>query len=355
MKMPKSHTIATAVLLSSILPLHADGLVVKPRSYEGSLEERAQSAMIVFTPGTEKKSAVQELILKIRVEGDTEEFAWVVPLPSVPQTAKENPKLFEELFRYVEARKRPKPKARPLLAFGGAKNAEATPDAKVEVISREIVGSFDVAVVKEKVGGGLNEWLEKEGYQPVGGAGSKRVLGHYRDKGYVFACVKVSEAALDAPGGAELHPLRFTFETGGRDGIYFPMRLTGLQSERFDVNLYIFYGAWLNDRINGHGYVHRGFELNWRDYDSKRCKPNAGKTWSAPEHDPYLAGYASKIPTLTRYFQKRHPGERFYLTNILARNLRPADVRDWRDDLWMYPYYTDPAFVPYDLRGGEVE
>ena len=62
---------AAATLLCSNFAVHADGLVVKPRSYEGSLEERAQSAMIVFTPGTEEKSAVQELILKIRVENNT--------------------------------------------------------------------------------------------------------------------------------------------------------------------------------------------------------------------------------------------------------------------------------------------
>ena len=90
--------------------------------------------------------------------------------------------------------------------------------------------------------------------------------------------------------------------------------------------------------------------LNWRDFDGPKCKANAGKTWSDPSGDPYLAPYAAKVPTLTKYFQKRHPGERFYLTNLIAYGLKPDDVRDWSDDLWMFPYYTDPTFVPYDLR-----
>lgn len=338
-----------AALAASVSLVVADGLVRPPRDYEGSLEERAQSAMIVFTPGTESKSAVEELILKIRVEGAVEDFAWIVPLPNAPQTAKEDPKLFGELFNYVQARKAPPtPKKGRFRKSSGEARA---PAAKVEVISREVVGSFDVAVVKEKEGGGLNEWLEIEGFRPLPPLRSRPVLKHYRDKGYVFACIKVSDAALDKPGGAELHPLRFTFETGGRDGIYFPMRLTGLQEASFDVNLYVFYGAWLNDRINKYGYTHRGFRLNWRDYDSAKCKANAGKSWSDPKGDPYLAPYAGKIPTLTSYFQKRHPGERFYLTNIMANGLKAGDVRDWRDDLWMFPYYTDPKFVPYDRRG----
>ena len=328
----------------------ADGLVVKPRAYKGSLEERAQSAMIVFSGGDGEKSAVQDLILKIRVEGETDEFAWVVPLPNPPKTEKADPKLFEELFNYVEARKRPPVTPKNKLAFGGAKSdAKPAAEQTVEVVSREVVGSFDVAVVREKVAGALNDWLEKEGFQRVGGRKAEEVIGFYREKGYVFACMKVSDAAL-AEGGADLHPLRLTFETGGRDGIYFPMRLTGLQSSPFDVNLYVFYRAWLNDHINRYGYEHRGFKRNWRDYDSSRCKPNAGKTWSNPERDPYLVSHARRIPTLTKYFQARYPGERFYLTNIIARGLEPDAVADWSDDLWLYPYYTDPKFVPYDAR-----
>ncbi len=171
-------------------------------------------------------------------------------------------------------------------------------------------------------------------------------------KGYVFACIKVADTALSKSGSADLHPLRFTFETGGRDGIYFPMKMTGLQKDKFDVNLYVFYQAWLNDHINGYGYEHRGFDRRWRDYDSPQCEANAGKAWSAPKSDPYLKGYAGRIPELTRFFQKRHPGKRFYLTNIRALGLKPKDVREWDNDLWMFPYYTDKKMVPYDARKG---
>jgi len=345
-----------AVLAAIPAAALADGKIVPPAVYEekpyaGSLEERAQEAILIFQRGDEQRGARQDMILKIRVDGEVDHFAWIIPLPSPPKTGKEDAKVFEELHRYVQAR----------LAAGGARPAAklegadgATKDAAapqaVEVISREVVGSYDVAVVREREAGALNMWLTDNGYQALEKADD--IIGFYRNKGYVFACVKVADAELIKGSTVDLHPLRFSFETGGRDGIFFPMRMTGLQNERFDVNLYIFYDKWVNDRLSKYGFVHRGFTLRWRDYDSRACKPNAGKTWSDPEGDPYLRPYAGRIGETKKMFQKLHPGERFYLTNVYAHDLRPSDVRAWADDLWMFPYYTNRDFVPYDAREG---
>ncbi len=326
----------------------ADGLVVAPKAYKGSLNERAQEAIILFHAGDATRSASEDLILKIRVEGSVESFAWVLALPNVPKTAAEDAKLFEELHRYVEVRKSRMSKA----AAEGSKSssAPATKSATaVEVISRQDVGSFDVAIVRENEAGSLNGWLVENGYRGLEGADD--LVDFYRKKGYVFACVRVTNAAMKA-GSADLHPLRFTFDTGGKDGVYFPMRLTGLQAERFDVNLYVLYGKWLNDRLNGYGFANRGFALNWRDYDSPQCEPNLGKRWSDPGADPYLGPLSGLVPTVTKLCQKLHPGERYYLTNLQATGLNPREVRDWPDDLWLFPYYTDPRMIPLDAREG---
>ena len=61
-------------------------MVVAPREYKGSLEERAQEALILFHAGDEARPATEDLILKIRVEGDAASFAWVVALPNEPTT-----------------------------------------------------------------------------------------------------------------------------------------------------------------------------------------------------------------------------------------------------------------------------
>jgi len=338
---------AASVLSTTAL---ADGKVVRPRDYQGSLEEQSQEAIIVFHQGDEMGEAVEHLILKIRVAGDTDNFAWVVPFPAKPKVEKESAKLFEELFRYVEARRVGQRGYRgDAKSDGGAERAPASP--AVKVLSREVVGSYDVAVVEETERGALNLWLEENGYQKLDDA--EDVLNYYRKLGYVFACIKVDEAQKKNDAKAvELHPLRFTFKTGGRDGIYYPMKLTGLQSEPFDVNLYVFYKAWLNDDLNGFGYEHRGFDLRFRDYDSPQCVPNAGKAYSLPQDDVYLKNHAKKLREVQRFFQKISPGARYYLTNVYARNLQPEEVREWSGDLWLFPYYIDRSMIPYDARSG---
>jgi hypothetical protein len=328
----------------------ADGMVVAPRDYKGSLEERAQEAIILFHAGEDGRQATEDMILKIRVEGAAESFAWVIALPDTPTTAAEDSKLFEELHRYVQARKATTFKAAKGDVKSAAAPAAGAVEAPVEVISRKEVGSYDVAVVRENQQGALQGWLADNGYRKVEGA--EELIDFYRKKGYVFACIRVRDASLQQGTPVDLHPLRFSFKTGGRDGVYFPMRLTGLQAEPFDVNLYVLYGKWLNDRLNGFGFAHRGFALNWRDFDSPECKPNAGKLWSDPVSDPYLKPYAGMVPTVTKLCQKLHPGERYYLTNLQATGLIPRDVRDWPEDLWLFPYYTDKATVPYDAREG---
>ena len=86
------------------------------------------------------------------------------------------------------------------------------------------------------------------------------------------------------------------------------------------------------------------------DSVGRQRERNAGKAWSAPETDSFFGSLAGTFPTVTKLFQKLHPGRRYYLTNIAARDLRPADVRQWSDDLWMFPHYNDKKMVPYDVR-----
>lgn len=336
---------SVAVVLCSPLLVLADGMLRPPRNYVGSLEEQAQEAIIIFHESDRPGEAVEDLILKIRVTAKGEalsQFAWIVPFPTAPETFKEDSKLFEELFRYVDSRSRTEYK-------GEAKAASAPKaEAGVDVVSRKIVGSFDVAVVRENEAGALKVWLNKEGFRAL--EGGDEVVEFYREKEYVFACMKVSDAALVSGTPADLHPLRFTFKTGGRDGVFFPMKLSGLQRDPFDVNLYVFHRYWLNDKLSQYGYEHRGFTRRYRDWDTKACVPNGGKAWSNPEADPLLKSHANTIPTVKKLFQKLYPGDTFYLTNIQANHLQPEEVAVWKDDLWLFPYYTNRNFVPFDAR-----
>jgi hypothetical protein len=345
--MPKLLTrflVLLCLLLSPAL-LRADGKVIRPRDYHGSLEESAQEAIILFQPGSEGVSAVEDLILKISVTGNTNHFAWIVPFPNVPETFDESHKLFDELFKYCELRSAPPRTPSASEKSASSPKSEAKP---VQVLKSQIVGSFQVTTVREQEAGTLNKWLTDNSYQQLDGADD--VLEFYRRKNYVFTCVRVSDAALAGERPVELHPLRFHFKTGGRDGIYFPMRLTSLQQAAFDLNLYVFTGSWLNDRLNAFGYLQQGLKLRFRDFDSPTCVANAGKWYAEPKQDSYLRDYVGTLTETTKLFQKISPQGKFYLTNIQANNIQPAKLRDQRDDLWLFPYYTDAGMVPYDAR-----
>jgi len=323
----------------------ADGKVVRKQleKYEGSLEESAQEAIIIYKDY--KDGAVENLILKIKVEGPDKDFAWVVPFPTPPKIYEEKSILFDELFNYVQYMATPAPgetKAAGEKSDSLSKNLES----KVKVISRKTVGSFETAVVTTEDPNALNAWLIKEGYQEL--KDQDDVIKTYIEKKYCFACMKVKR---DSTEGA-LHPLRFEFKTGGHDGIYFPMKMTGLQTEPFDINLYVFYQAWLNRNINKFGYSHLDFQLKYRDYDTRQCKANAGKSWSNPTDDPLLKRASHIIPNVKKLFSKLYPGERFYLTNISSKNVQPVDMRHWKDDLWLFPHYTNKSMVPKDVASG---
>ena len=138
----------TAMVLSTRAPLWADGMVMRPATYAGSLEERAQEAIIIFNASPPKHEATEDLILKIRVEGAVSQFAWIVPFPNPPTVEKADEALFKELYDYVAFRNQPPRAAKMKGKFAAAGGMGG--GMGVEVLSREIVGSYDVAVVREK-------------------------------------------------------------------------------------------------------------------------------------------------------------------------------------------------------------
>ncbi|MEZ6073880.1 MAG: DUF2330 domain-containing protein [Pirellulales bacterium] len=338
----------------------ADGHVRGPVGYEGSLEERSQEAIIIFRESEEIGRATEDMILKISVAGKTDRFAWVVPFPSEPKVTSADGKLFKELYDYVAFQLRTgkgvvaKKKGLGGGGFGGGEGG-------VDVLSREPVGVYDVATVRENEPGALNEWLDAEGYEPI--ENGDDVISEYREKGYVFCCIKVSEAHAAEREEANLHPLRFRFLTGGRDSVYFPMKLTSLQDERFHVNLYVFTRRELNDRHGPFGFERRGFHStfsdSWETWPVHTEGPGATEprtagrpVWSDAEHDLYLRDVAGKIPTVTSLFREAYPGERFILTTVGARYLEPADIRKWPSDLWIFPRLGSRRAIPLDARHG---
>ncbi len=303
----------------------ADGTFIptyEEREYEGSLEQKAQEAIIVYQDG------VEDLILKITYQGEPKDFAWLIPFPSAPEISKAEAQLFKEIFDYVEYEIAQRSRG---WGVKWGKSAEDTEESLgVEVIARKIVGSYETTTVKETVAGALNRWLKENDYAELTGA--EEELEYYRKQGWVYAAIKVRDAIAEGEG-VDLHPLRFTFKTREEDAMVYPLKLSAFQNTPLDVNLYVFADWTLNIDYDEKAVLTKRFNA--------RYESGSARKWSHEEVEGTLPMLATR-----RFFLKNYPHETFFLTNIQALGLRPDDIRDWTEDLYIYPQYIylfDPS------------
>ena len=192
----------------------ADGKLQPPRKYSGSLEERAQEALIIFKQGNGDDDAGRG--------SDSEDSRCRRCRPlrvdrTVPEETDRQGGRREAVYRSCSITSKPAVAGKYRNKKSAAKSEDSrNAEGGVRVLSREVVGSYDVSVVQETKSGALNGWLEANEYQPLDDASD--VLEFYRKKNYVFACIKVDKTQLTQQRTVDLHPLRFTFKTGGKDG-----------------------------------------------------------------------------------------------------------------------------------------
>lgn len=300
----------------TFVPMHVE------REYEGSLEQKAQEAIIVYRDGAE------DLILKVTYQGKAKDFAWLIPLPSIPEISRANAQLFTELFAYVERSIARKERA----SYKWGKSAEETAEAAggVEIVARKTVGSYETTTVREIAKGALNDWLKTNGYLELTAAEGE--LEHYRKLSWVYVAVKVRDA-LAAQDAVDLHPLRFQFRTQKEDEMVYPMKLSVFQQSLIDVNLYVFADSRINVDYDEKGVLTKKFAARYED--------SSYLMWSHSDIWEDLPMWEVR-----RFFLTNYPRERFFLTNIQARRLDPADIREWPSDLYIYPqqiYLFDPS------------
>jgi hypothetical protein len=227
-----------------------------------------QQALIHYAEG------VQTLAIETRFEGDGREFAWVVPLPNVPEISAATPGLFPTVRTVFAPRLADPPEsamviglvalvlagmlvllaaagkrrlagllavlvlllAFPVLlmpALGKARGGASVPAVGVTVHSRKLVGDFEAVTISSTSGAALSDWLSEHGFAVPPAAAP--VIAAYVAEGWVFIAVRLARETMR--GTSTPHPLVFRFET---DRCIYPMRLTGVQERPLALDLYIF-------------------------------------------------------------------------------------------------------------------
>ena len=249
----------------------ADGKFFAPRDLP-TPGEPFQRALIVHEDATEF------LLVQPSAVGDVKDFAWVLPVPSVPALGTVDTDFANGLFRRLEWRSKPvvvelsellwflvfgtllvlavitavlaiarKSKKRGLQACGCililllmtftlVRSSSLGVDG-VNVLASAKVGVYDTTIVRASDPGGLRRWLVERGYSH--GEEDEAVFDSYIDRGWSFVAVRVSNDSTEGELGTLdglLPPLVLLFES--TEPVY-PYALTATASHPVEVVLYV--------------------------------------------------------------------------------------------------------------------
>jgi hypothetical protein len=257
--------LAWLVLLPATL--RGDGGFIPATAFE-RVQIPDQRALIHFANGTET------LVIDTAFKGDGTNFAWIIPVPSVPTLEPATtglfttlqflfqPRIIHEVAPYYWAAvflgfliayvfwKRHRGESAVgmlilvllLVLLAGillpstmhTAGPTAGPGVQVHVIDRKQVGIYETATLSSRDGGALFDWLQQNGFAtPTNFVPAIRA---YAQQGWCFVASKI-RTDTSQPQGARAHPLTLKFKT---DRPVYPLRLTGINNDSCHIDLYVF-------------------------------------------------------------------------------------------------------------------
>ena len=163
--------------------------------------------------------------VQIQYSGTAADFAWVLPLPAVPELAVSHNQIFAQLQGATQPSFQLNFQEDVSCGFPPIPFAVAESSAgprSVEVASEERVGPYDTAVISAAAAAAIVGWLVENGYR-LGELGVE-LLTPYVEEGFYFLALKL---APDRDVG-DLQPVAVTY-AADRPGI--PIRLTAVATE----------------------------------------------------------------------------------------------------------------------------
>ncbi len=203
--------------------------------------------------------ATVEAHVQIQYVGGATRFAWIVPMPKIPQVSVGSQNLFNALMQgtvptYGVSRTSDQcgngfagssnvGSGGPIL-LPGTGGTSGSVDGGPTVVFDKIVGSFEVAVLQGGTAREVSDWLASNGYQTT--ANAETLLAPYVQKSFVFAAIKLT-ADADV---TEIHPLVFRY-AGNEPCV--PLQLTAVAAQP-DMGVRTFFLG--DDRVFPSNYAH---------------------------------------------------------------------------------------------------
>lgn len=181
-----------------------------------------EQTLIVFDPQAGREHFVRE----VRFAGADDSFAFVVPVPSVPEVASVSASPFEQLrtsWNFEEVDEPAVSAFTPESVWGGGWGGIGLGSlglsgmgfgrgsGGVSVLARERVGSFTAAVLQATDAGALGRWLKDNRFSST--RSSETWLERYTRLGFTFVAFRYEKPAAGAPGEMKSETVRISFAT----------------------------------------------------------------------------------------------------------------------------------------------
>ena len=202
----------------------ADGMVMPPPDYE--LYEFGQIAFLEHDPVTQ----TEHLTIMPHLRGDARNFAWIVPVPSLPEVTTGDQNLFSQLSTMTAPVYRDRGDG---WNCGGHRDVvySGANDGGVEIINAATVGVFRIMILAADEAPALLDSLTTWGFLHDGNADEAGpAIAHYVAKDWFFVTMEVDSTTFNPNYSYyrnAIEPIRFSFAAA--EPIY-PLRISAVSA-----------------------------------------------------------------------------------------------------------------------------
>lgn len=215
--------ILSTILAFFIIPVNIHACMIVFYKSDPLIYEISHRAMIIYDSENQKVG----LIPQISFKGRPQDFAVIVPTPSVPKLNSVSSTIFYDV-EYLTS---------PIVRWreegfgcsyvtGTAEEDSSRADySKISIISEKTIGAFDTVTLSASDPDALTRWLKENGYRFS--SNDKSILDYYIQKGWVFTAMKFNEPTLmDTP--CNINPVIFRYSASS---LIYPIRLMSINTE----------------------------------------------------------------------------------------------------------------------------
>ncbi|MGB9597143.1 MAG: DUF2330 domain-containing protein [Candidatus Poribacteria bacterium] len=211
------------ILAFFIIPMNIYACMIIFYKSDPLIYEISHRAMIIYDSENQKVG----LIPQISFKGRPQDFAVIVPTPSVPKLNSVSSTIFYDV-EYLTSpivRWREEGFGCSYVAGTAEESSNRVDYNEISIINEKTIGAFDTVTLSASDPDALTKWLKENGYRFS--SNDKSILDYYIQKGWVFTAMKFNEPALmDTP--CNINPIIFRYSASS---LIYPIRLMSINTE----------------------------------------------------------------------------------------------------------------------------